>query len=333
MSREATANINNQGIFGLAFCATLFAVCVSVQAQPAAKVSRIGFLVASSRPFYLSRIEAFRDAMVELGYTEGKNIVIEYRFANGNESLLNELANELVGLKLDLIVAAGSAAAAKNATKTIPIVFTAASDPVASGIVPNLAQPAGNITGLTILAPELTGKRLELLKEAFPKLSRVGLIHGSGVNSVLVWKEAERAAKALGLHLQSLRVSRSDDFDKAFETAKKDGAQAVITSTSPLVNAHRGRVLEFVANNRLPAIYASPEFADAGGLMYYGPAYAEMFRRTAVFVHKILNGAKPADIPVEQPTKFELVINLKTAKQIGLAIPQKVLGRADKVIK
>jgi putative ABC transport system substrate-binding protein len=176
MSREATANISNRGLFGLAFCATLFAVCVSAQAQPAAKVSRIGFLVASSRPFYLSRIEAFRDAMVELGYTEGKNIVIEYRFANGNESLLNELANELVDLKLDLIVAAGSAAAAKNATKTIPIVFTAASDPVASGIVPNLAQPAGNITGLTILAPELTGKRLELLKEAFPKLSRVGLI-------------------------------------------------------------------------------------------------------------------------------------------------------------
>ena len=305
-----------------------------VHAQQLAKVPRIGFLVASSPSFYSSRIEAFRKGLRELGYVEGKNIAIEYRFAEGKEDRLRELAAELVSLKVDIIVAAGSAAAAKDATKMIPIVFAAAADPVASGIVASLAQPGGNVTGLTILAPELTGKRLELLKEAFPKVTRVAFLRNpSGINSPIVWKEAQAASQSLGLQLQSLEVRRLEDFKSAFEAVKRERAHALITAANPLINAYRARILEFVAKNRLPAIYPAPEVVEAGGLMSYSPDYSEMFRRTALFVHKILNGAKPGDLPIEQPTKFEFVINLKTAKQIGVTIPPNVLARADRVIR
>ena len=303
------------------------------EAQQPKKVPRIGFLVASSPSFYSSRIEAFRKGLRELGYVEGKNIAIEYRFAEGKEDCLRELAAELVRLKVDIIVAAASAAAAKDATKTIPIVFAAAADPVASGIVASLAQPGGNVTGLTILAPELTGKRLELLKEAFPRVRVAFLRNPSGINSPIVWKEAQAASQSLGLQLQSLEVRSLDDFERAFEAAKRERAHALITSPNPLINAHRARILEFVAKNKLPAIFPAPEVVEAGGLMSYSPDYSEMFRRAALFVHKILNGAKPGDLPVEQPNKFELVINLKAAKQIGLTIPPNVLARADRVIK
>jgi putative tryptophan/tyrosine transport system substrate-binding protein len=321
-------------IFCFALCAMLFALGIPAQAQQGTKIPRIGFLVASSPSFYSSRIEAFQRGLHELGYVEGKNIAIEYRFADGKADRLRELADELVRLKVDIIVAAGSAAAAKDATKTIPIVFAAASDPVASRIVASLAQPGGNVTGLTILAPELTGKRLELLKEAFPRITRVAFLRNpSGINSPIVWKEAQAASESLGLQLQSLEVRSVDDFEKAFGAAKRERAHALITSTNPLINAQRARILKFVAKNRLPAIYPAPEIVEAGGLMSYSPDYSEMFRRAALFVHKILNGAKPGDLPVEQPNKFELVINLKTAKQIGLTIPPNVLVRADRVIK
>jgi putative ABC transport system substrate-binding protein len=305
------------------------------EAQQPKKVPRIGFLVASSASFYSSRIEAFRKGLRELGYIEDKNIAIEYRFAEGKEARLRELAAELVRLKVDIIVAGGSAAAAKDATKTIPVVFAAASDPVASGIVASLAEPGGNITGMTILAPELTGKRLELLKETFPRINRVAFLRGnpSGINSPIVWKEAQAASQSLGLQLHSMEVRSVDDFERAFEAAKRERAQALITSTNPLINAHRAKILEFVTKNRLPAIYPSPEIVEAGGLMSYSPDYSEMFRRTALFVHKILNGTKPGELPVEQPNKFELVINLKAANQIAVTIPPSMLARADKVIK
>jgi putative tryptophan/tyrosine transport system substrate-binding protein len=320
--------------------AAIFLITMSVvawfdpaEAQPK-KVPRIGFLVASSASFYSNRIEAFRRGLRELGYVEGKNIAIEYRFAEGKEDRLRELAAELVRLKVDIIVAAAGAAVVKDATKTIPIVFAAAGDPVASGIVASLARPGGNVTGLTILAPELTGKRLELLKETFPRLTRVAFLRNPlGINSPIVWKEAEAASQSLGLQLQSIEVRSLDDFESAFEAVKREGSHALTTSPNPLINAHRARILEFVVTNRLPAIFPAPEIVDAGGLMSYSPDYSEMFRRAALFVHKILTGAKPGDLPIEQPTKFEFVINLKTAKQIGLTIPPNVLARADRVIK
>jgi ABC-type uncharacterized transport system substrate-binding protein len=334
-SDNRKSKIQNRKWAGIIAIIVTFATCGALaQAQQAGKVPRIGFLVASSPSFYSSRIEAFRQGLRDLGYVEGKNIAIEYRFAEGKEDRLRELAAELVRLKVDIIVAAASAAAAKDATKTIPIVFAAAADPVASGIVASLAQPGGNVTGLTILAPELTGKRLELLKEAFPRVTRVAFLRNpTGINSPIVWKEAEAASQSLGLQLQSLEVRSLDDFERAFEAAKRERAHALTTAPSPLVNTHRARILEFVAKNRLPAIYPGPEIVAAGGRMSYSPDYSEMFRRTALFVHKILNGAKPGDLPVEQPSKFELVINLKTAKQMGLTIPPNVLARADKVIK
>jgi putative tryptophan/tyrosine transport system substrate-binding protein len=331
---EAAGNRKAARVLGIALCAFLFALCFPAQAQQPANIPRIGILVASSASFYSSRIEAFRKGLRELGYVEGKNIVIEYRFAEGKEDRLRELAAELVRLKVNIIVAAGSAAVAKDATQTIPIVFAAAADPVASGIVASLAQPGGNVTGLTILAPELTGKRLELLKEAFPRISRVAFLRNpSGINSPIVWKEAQAASQSLGLQLQSLEVRRVEDLKSAFEAMKRERAHALITSTNPLINAQRERILEFVAKNRLPAIYPAPEVVDAGGLMSYSPDYSEMFCRAALFVHKILNGTKPGDLPVEQSNKFELVINLKTAKQLGLTIPPNVLARADRVIR
>jgi putative ABC transport system substrate-binding protein len=327
-------SVVSKNVFCFAFGAALFVLCVPVAAQHAEKVPRIGVLVASSQSFYSNRIEAFRKGLRELGYVEGKNIALEYRFAEGNAERLHELAADLVRVKVDVIVAAGSAAAAKKATKTIPIIFAASADPVGSGIVASLAKPGGNLTGLTILAPNLSGKRLELLKEAFPRVTRVGFLRDPfSVNSPVVWKEAQAAAQSLGLQLQSLEVHSPSDFAIAFETLKREGAQALITTPNPLINAHRSQILEFVAKNRLPAIFSAPEIADAGGLMSYSPDYLEMFRRAALFVHKILNGAKPADLPLEQPTKFELVINLKTAKQIGLTIPPNVLARADRVIR
>jgi putative ABC transport system substrate-binding protein len=283
-----------------------------------------------------ARVEAFRQRLREHGYVEGKNIVIEYRYAEGKLERLPDLAAELVRLKVDVIVTAAGPAisAAKKASATIPIVFATAADPVGSGYVSSLARPGGNITGLSLMAPDLDGKRLELLKEAFPKVARVAFLWNSGgIRGNLSLTEMEAVAKALGLKLQSLPVRSLDDFESAFAQAKREGAQALITSVNPLIANQQRQVLDFAAKNRLPAMYPFSEFAEAGGLMSYGPNITDLFRRAADFVDKILKGTKPADLPVEQPTKFEFLVNLKTAKQIGMTIPQKVMARADKVIK
>jgi putative ABC transport system substrate-binding protein len=305
-------------------------------AQQPGKVPRIGVLAPPTPSFFSIRFEAFRQGLRELGYLEGKNISIEYRYAEGKLDRLPQLAAELVHLKVNVILTAGEsgALAAKNATSTIPVVFAVTEDAVESGLVSSLARPGGNVTGLTVLSAELGGKRLELLKESFPKVARVAFLWPSGgPRGNVPFTEMEAAAKAFGLKLQSLPVRGLDDFQPAFEAAKREGAQALITTPSPVINTQLDRIMDFAAKNRLPAMYAAPEFVDAGGLMYYGPNYLDLFRRAAIYVDKIFKGAKPADLPVEQPTKFELFINLKTAKQIGLTIPQSVLYRADKVIK
>ena len=267
---------------------------------------------------------------------EGKNISIEYRYAEGKLNRLPDLAAELVSLKVDLIVTASNdgVLAAKKATRTIPIVFATAADPVGSGLVPSLAKPDGNITGTSNVAQDLYGKRLELLRECFPKVARVAfLCRSSGPRENLPFTEMEAVAKALGVKLQSLDVRGVDDFDGAFEAAKREGAQAVITCPDPVINAQQVRIVDFATKSRLPAMYAGPEFVDAGGLMSYAPRYTDSWRRAATYVDKILKGTKPADLPIEQPTKFEFVVNLKAAKQIGVTIPPNVLVRADKVIK
>ena len=322
-------------IFGLALCALFLALSFPGDAQQPAKIHRIGFLVAPTRSFYAARIETFRQGLRELGYVEGKNVIIEYRYAEGKLDLLPALASELVQLKVDVIVTSGPGAeAAKNATSTIPIVFATVSDPVGSGLVASLARPGGNVTGLSTYGPELSGKRLELLKEAFPKITRVvALWNPTSSAEALSFKETQAVAKALGVELHSMEVRGASDFESGFQRAKKERVQALIAVPSPVINANLKQILDFAAKNRLSAMYGGPEFVDAGGLMSYAPSFTEQFRRAAVFVDKILKGAKPADLPVEQPTKFEFVINLKAAKQIGLTIPQSVLARADKVIK
>ena len=313
----------------------LLALSVPVQAQQPAKIPRIGYLTADPLSAISANRDAFRQGLRELGYVEGKNIAVEYRYAEGRLDRLPGLAAELVGLKVDVIVTVGPAnRAAMKATSTIPIITTGSSDPVGDGLVSSLARPGGNITGLSLRFPELDGKRLELLREAFPKLARVAFLWGSGSergNPAL--RDVETLAKELRLRLVSLEVRTLDDFENAFARAKSDGAQALIASPDPRINIQQRQILDFAAKNRLPAIYGTSEFVVAGGLMSYAPNYADLWRRTADYVDKILKGAKPADLAVEQPTKFEFLVNLKTAKQIDLTIPQKVLARADRVIK
>jgi putative ABC transport system substrate-binding protein len=317
--------------------ATFFLVTASpVAAQQPARIPRIGILVAASASTVSARVEALRKRLRELGYVEGKNIVIEYRYAEGKRERLPDLAAELVRLKVDVIVASAPAAilAAKKASPTMPIVFTNAGDPVGDGLVSSLARPGGNITGLSTMAPDLDGKRLELLKEAFPKVARVALLWQSGGsrgNRPLT--DMEAAAKALGVKLLSLPVRGLDDFDSAFARAKRDGAQALITTPSSLIANQQRQVLEFAAKNRLPAMYPESEFVEAGGLMSYAPNITDHWRRAADFVDKILKGTKPAEIPVEQPMKFEFVISLIAAKQIGVTVAPNVLVRADRVIR
>jgi putative ABC transport system substrate-binding protein len=313
----------------------LLAVAVIAEAQQPAGIPRIGILLTASASSFSARVEAFRRRLRELGYVEGKNLVIEYRYAEGKLERLPDLAAELVRLRVDVIVTTGPGIlAAKKASATIPIVFGAASDPVGSGFVSSLARPGGNITGLSSMGPDLDGKRLELLKEAFPKVARVAFLWESGsTRGNLPLTNMEAAAKPLGLKLLSLEVRSLDDFESAFARAKRDGAQALITFPRPLINTQQRQVLDFAAKNRLPAMYASSEFVEAGGLMSYAPSYTDLFRRAADFVDKILKGTKPADIPVEQPMKFEFIVNLNTAKQIGVTIPSSVLSRADRVIK
>ncbi len=304
-------------------------------AQQPAKVPRIGFL-GGSLSVNAARIEAFRQGLRELGYVEGRNIVIEWRHHEGNLDRLPALAAELVRLKVDIIITSGppAARAAKEATVTIPIVMTQVGDPVGSGFVASLARPGGNITGLSTLAPELRGKRLEILKETIPKLSRVAVFGTSTFpGNAQSLKEVELAAGAFGVKLQYLDVLSSKDIETAFRAASKGRADAVLVLASPVFSVQRKQIVELAVKNRLPAIYYTAEWVEDGGLMTYGVSFNDLYRRAATYVDKILKGAKPADIPVEQPTKFEFIINLKTAKQIGLTIPPNVLARADKVIK
>jgi ABC-type uncharacterized transport system substrate-binding protein len=305
-------------------------------AQQPEKISRIGLLISGSQRTAARRIRAFEQGLQSLGYVDGKNIVIDRRYAEGRIEALPALADEVVRLKADVIVTDTSRAieAVKTVTTTIPVVFTTANDPVADRQVASLAKPGGNLTGFSILALDLNGKRLELLKETFPQISRLGFLTriGPAIGQER-FKEAETAAKGLGLQLQFLGAKGAEDLETVFDTAKHTGVQALLAHPSTFVSTNRARIFELAVKYRLPAIYASSEYAEARGLMSYGPDLVDNYRRAAVYVDKILKGAKPADLPVEQPTKFEFIVNLKTAKQIGLTIPPNVLARADRVIR
>ena len=314
----------------------LLAVGVTAQAQQPKKVPRIGFLIGSSPAAIAARIEAFRQGLRDLGYVEGKNIVIEWRYAEGKLDRLPALAAELVRLKIDIIVTGAPATtrAAKEATVTIPIVMAQDSDPVANGFVASLARPGGNITGLSTLAPELSGKQLELLKETVPRLSRMAVLGNSTLpGNAQALKEMELAAGAFKVQLQYVDVLDLKDIETAFRAVSKGRADAVLVLGNPIFLSQRIQITDLAVKSRLPAIYERPEYVDDGGLMTYGVNINELYRRAATYVDKILKVAKPADLPVEQPKKFELIINLKAAKQIGLTIPPSMLARADKVIK
>jgi ABC-type uncharacterized transport system substrate-binding protein len=316
--------------------AMLLSFSIPAEAQQPGEVPRIGFLSAGSPHVFPGRTEAFRQGLHELGYVEGKNIIIEWRFGDGRRDRSSVLAAELVGLKVDIIVSAGPTATVflKKATTTIPIVMGFDVDPVANGLVASLARPRGNITGLSTLSPELIGKRLELLKEIVPKQSRVAVLGSSTLPGYAqVLRETELAADALDVKLQSFDVLSPKDIEPAFRSTVKWRADAVLVVGNPIFNANRRQIAALAAKNRLPAIYYAAEFVEASGLVSYAVDFPDLFRRAATYVDKILKGAKPADLPVERPTEFELIINLKTAEKIGVTIPQSVLFRADRVIK
>ena len=317
--------------------AVLLAAPLAAEAQQAGRVPRIAWLGGQARETAHPYVQAFQRGLKDLGWIEGQNIVIEWRFSGGRAELLPDLAAELVRLRVDLIVVPSSptALAAKNATKTIPLVTVAVGDPVALGLVASLARPGGNITGLTnSVGPEIAGKQLELLKEVVPRVSRMAVLWNPNTRgNALALRETEIAARALGLELQPLEARSLNDFDRAFAamTAKRAGALLVLGDV--MFSTHRNRLADLAAKNRLPAMYAARESVEAGWLMSYGPNTPELFRRAATYVDKILKGAKPGDLPIEQPTKFELVINLKTANALGLTIPPSLLQRADQVIE
>ena len=318
----------------LALGAMVLALSVTAEAQQAKKVPRIGFLCAMNGPS--PHTEGFLQGLRELGYIEGKNIHIEYRFTKGRVDPFPELAAELAGMKLDVIVTASPPAIQPtiDVTRNIPIVMAQSDDPVRSGFVASLARPGGNVTGLSSMAPELTGKQLGLLKEAVRRINRVAVFwNAANAAAAHQLKETEATARSLGVKLQSMEVRGPKDLDRAFGKIKKDRADAFVVSQDLFFFDYQSQLADFATKSRLPSVYAWKAFAEAGGLMAYGPSDREMFRRAATYVDKILKGAKPADLPVEQPMKFELVINLKTAKQIGLTIPPTLLSQADKVIK
>jgi len=325
-------------VIGLFLALGLVLAPLAAEAQQAAKVPRIGWLAVNRAPnLHLS--EAFRQGLRDLGYVEGRNVVIEYRDAEGKFERLPALAAELVALKVDVIVAPSTPAAlaARQATKTIPVIFAALGDPVTSGLVTSLARPGGNVTGVSFLSPELVGKRLERLTQAVPGAGRVAVLWQPGDVPESTAKdlrtEAEVAARALGVRLQVVEARGPADFDRAFSAMTKAHVDALSVLPSAMLFSERGRLVDLAAKYRLPAVYPWREGADAGGLMSYGPNLPDLYRRAATYVDKILKGAKPADLPVEQPTKFELVINMKTAKALGLTIPQTLLQRADQVIQ
>jgi putative ABC transport system substrate-binding protein len=316
--------------------AVLLAAPLAAEAQAPGKVPRVGYVFARVSSEDQQLLDAARQGLRELGHVEGQNIALEVRWAEGRYDRLPDLVAELVRLKVDVLVVATTpgALAAKNATRTIPVVMVGLGDPVGSGLVASLARPGGNLTGLSLSNKELSGKRLELLKESLPRLSRVAVltnpdipIHG------VFWKETQTAAKTLGLQLYPIKVPAPEDFDEVFRAAAHRRAEALLVFDDALTIGHRRRLVALAARHRLPAMYGTREFPDAGGLLSYGPNFFDQYRRTATYVDRILKGAKPADLPIEQPTKFELVINLKAAKALGLTIPQSLLLRADEVIQ
>jgi putative tryptophan/tyrosine transport system substrate-binding protein len=312
------------------------ATAIFAEAQQAKKVQRIGYLTANTSSAELPRLDAFRQALRDLGHVEGQNITIEYRHAEGKFDRLPGFAAELVGLKEDVLVGVTTNAvlAAKDATRTIPIVFVGVSDPIGAGLIDSLARPGGNLTGFTNIAPVLSGKRLELLKETVPKLSRVAVLWDpQSPGSVPQWKETELAATELGLRLFSMEASSVDEYEGAFKEAVKARSGALAVTLNPVSNSNQKPIAELATKYRLPTICARGDYVDNGCMMSYGPSYVAEGRDAARYVDKILKGSKPADLPVEQPMKFELVINLMTASQIGLTIPPSVLYRADRVIK
>src|SRR5215471_2156670 len=313
----------------LLIAALLLTVSIAEAQQPK-KVPRIGVLFGATPLANSERIRAFRQGLRELGYVEDKNILLEQRYAEGNLNGIPALAADLVHLKVDVIVSATltGTRSLKEATNTIPIVMTSDTDPVGNKLVASLARPGGNITGLSILAPELSGKRLELLKEIVPKLSRVAVLGTLNASTAQVLKEMERAAAAFKVQIQYLDVQGPKDIETAFREATNGHANGLFPLSNAILNSHRKQLVNLAISSRLPAIHVAPEYVEDGGLMYYGANTPDLFRRAAAYVDKILKGAKPADLPVEQPRKFELVINLKTAKQIGLTIPPSVLARA-----
>jgi len=327
-------------LFAVALCVSLFALsfCFPAQAQQPKKIPRIGYLSTRDRAGESIRAEAIRAALRELGYMEGRNIAIEYRYMEGKQDRLPKLVAELVDLKVDIILTGADPQirAAKNATKTIPIVMTGPGlDPVEAGYIESLARPGGNVTGITNVGAELGGKRLALLKEAVPKLARVAVLYdpATSLNVHEVKKALPIAARALGLTVRSWEVRSTAGFERTFTALSKERPDGLYVPGGPLMNANQKQIVGFALKSRLPSVYSTRESVDAGGLMSYQADLADSYRRVAYFVDRILKGAKPGDLPVEQPTKFEFVVNLKTAKQIGLTIPPNVLARADRVIR
>jgi putative ABC transport system substrate-binding protein len=328
--------VAQHSVFYVVLCAMLFALCSVAEAQQPKKVPHVGYLTVSSLSSNASRNEAFRQGMRELGYVEGKNIVIEWRSGEGKVERKGELVAELVRQRVDVIVTSGPTMtrATQQATATIPIVMAFDPDPVGNGFIASLARPGRNITGLSSLSPELSGKQLELLKEIVPQLSRVAVLGTSAEpGNAQTLREIELAAEAFGVKLQYLEIADSRDIGPAFRAANKEHAGAMLVLQTPFFNPKRKQIAELALQNRLPAIYPQSEWVDDGGLMSYGVSFDALYQRAATYVDKILKGTKPADLPVEQPTKFEFLINLKAAKQIGLTIPPDVLARADKVIR
>jgi len=320
-------------------CIFLFAVCVQAEAQQQSKIPKIGFLTAGSvsSPLGVGLHVSLKRELQKLGYVDGKNVILIYRHADNKYEQLPALAEELVRLRVDVIITPGAndTQAAKNATKTIPIVFTGAgSDPVTLGLVESLARPGGNVTGFAQIASTLAGKRLELLNATVPKLSRVAVLWDpQNTGSAQIWEESQPRAKELGLQLHSFKINSAEKLESDFKEAVKAGSGALAVTSGAVIASIRTQIIRLAAKSRLPAIYLRANWVAEGGLMSYGPDEIEPYQRVAYYVDKILKGAKPADLPVEQPTKFELVINLKTAREIGLKIPQNVLARADRVIK
>ena len=336
MELQSQRKLARKKVFDFALGTMLFALCLPAQAQQPAKTPRIGLLLQGTSTSLATRLEGFQQGLRERGYVEGKNIALEQRFDDDREERLAALAADLVRLRVDVIVAAATPAikAAKEATATIPIIIVHSADPFALGLVTSLARPGGNVTGLSSASPDYSGKQLELLKETVPKLSRVAILwNAANPGTAIAFREMQDAIRVLKLSFQSLEVRRSEDLAPAFKNLPKQPGIGLVTLLDPLVVSQRTRIVELASENRLPAIYPQKEFVEAGGLMAYGADLTDSYRRAALFMDKILKGAKPGELPFEYPTKFTFTVNLKAAKEIGVSIAPEILARADKIIK